>query len=70
VGVFRLRRKWPDLERPYKVAGYPVVPAAYSIPASVVLFMLCAYRGPTTWPGLVIMLLGLPVYAVLKGRLP
>jgi APA family basic amino acid/polyamine antiporter len=70
AGVFRLRRKRPDLERPYKVAGYPVVPAVYIALASVVLVMLFAYRGPTTWPGLAIISLGLPVYAVLKGRRP
>ena len=69
VGVFRLRRKRPDLERPYKVAGYPFVPAGYIALAAVVLCMLFAYRGPTTWPGLVIVLLGVPVYAILKRRL-
>jgi APA family basic amino acid/polyamine antiporter len=68
--VFRLRRTRPDLERPYKVAGYPIVPAGYIVLASVVLCMLFAYRGPTTWPGLVIISLGLPVYAVLKRRRP
>ena len=68
VGVFRLRRKRPDLERPYKVAGYPIVPAVYIALASVVLCMLFAYRGPTTWPGLVIISLGVPVYAMLKRR--
>jgi APA family basic amino acid/polyamine antiporter len=70
AGVFRLRRTRPDLERPYKVAGYPIVPAGYIVLASVVLCMLFAYRGPTTWPGLVIISLGLPVYAVLKRRRP
>jgi APA family basic amino acid/polyamine antiporter len=69
VGVFRLRRKRPDLERPYKVAGYPFVPAGYIALAAVVLCMLFAYRGPTTWPGLAIVLLGVPVYAILKRRL-
>jgi len=68
AAVFRLRRKRPDLERPYKVAGYPFVPAGYIALASVVLVMLFAYRGPTTWPGLVIVLLGVPVYAWLKRR--
>ena len=68
AGVFRLRRKRPDLERPYKVAGYPVVPAGYIVLASVVLCMLFAYRGPTTWPGLAIISLGLPVYALLRRR--
>jgi basic amino acid/polyamine antiporter, APA family len=68
AGVFRLRRKRPDLDRPYKAAGYPVVPAVYIALAAVVLCMLFAYRGPTTWPGLAIISLGVPVYAVLKRR--
>ncbi len=44
AGVFQLRRKRPDMPRPYKVAGYPFVPALYLIGASVVLYMLFAYR--------------------------
>jgi APA family basic amino acid/polyamine antiporter len=68
AGVFQLRRKRPDLPRPYKVIGYPLVPAVYILLAAVVLFMLFAYRGATTWPGLVIMLLGVPVYLLFKRR--
>jgi APA family basic amino acid/polyamine antiporter len=68
AGVFRLRRKRPDLARPYKVTGYPFVPAIYIVLGAVVLCMLFAYRGSTTWPGLVIVLLGVPVYALLKRR--
>jgi len=62
AGVFRLRRKHPDWPRPYKVIGYPVVPALYIVMAAVVLYMLFAYRPSTTFPGLVIVLLGLPFY--------
>lgn len=68
AGVFRLRRKRPDLPRPYKVIGYPFVPALYIILAAVVLSMLFAYRASTTWPGLVIMLLGVPAYAWFRRR--
>jgi APA family basic amino acid/polyamine antiporter len=68
AGVFRLRRKRPDLKRPYKVIGYPFVPAIYIVLGLVVLYMLFAYRAATTWPGLVIVLLGVPVYAFLKRR--
>jgi basic amino acid/polyamine antiporter, APA family len=68
AGVFQLRRKRPDLPRPYKVIGYPFVPALYIVLAAVVLYMLFAYRSSTTWPGLVIVLLGVPIYAVLKYR--
>jgi APA family basic amino acid/polyamine antiporter len=68
AGVFRLRRTRPDMERPYKVTGYPVVPAAFIGGASIVLLMLFAYRPATTWPGLVIVILGAVVYAVIgKG---
>ncbi len=67
AGVFQLRRKRPDMARPYKVTGYPIVPAVFILGASVVLFMLFAYRPATTWPGLVIVILGAVVYAVI-GR--
>jgi len=68
AGVFRLRRTRPDADRPYKVVGYPIVPALYILVAATVLYMLFAYRASTTWPGLVIVLLGVPIYAVLKHR--
>jgi APA family basic amino acid/polyamine antiporter len=65
AGVFRLRRKRPDLPRPYRVVGYPVVPALYIVGASVVLYMLFAYRSSTTWPGLIIVALGAVVYGLI-----
>ncbi|HEY1495036.1 MAG TPA: amino acid permease [Candidatus Solibacter sp.] len=67
AGVFQLRRKRPNMARPYKVTGYPVVPAVFILGASVVLYMLFAYRPATTWPGLVIVIIGAVVYAVI-GR--
>ncbi|HEY4362957.1 MAG TPA: amino acid permease [Bryobacteraceae bacterium] len=65
--VFRLRFTRPNAERPYKVTGYPVVPGLYIVVGSAVLAILFAYRPATTWPGLVIVLLGAVVYAVV-GR--
>jgi APA family basic amino acid/polyamine antiporter len=62
AGVFRLRRIRPDAERPYRTAGYPIVPALYIVGAATVLAVLFVYRTATTWPGLVIVLLGVPVY--------
>lgn len=62
LGLFRLRRTRPDVERPYKAFGYPVVPAFYIAGALTILLVLFAYRASTTWPGLVIVLLGVPVY--------
>jgi basic amino acid/polyamine antiporter, APA family len=66
AGVFRLRRTRPDAERPYRAFGYPVLPALYIIGASVILIILFGYRTATTWPGLIIVLLGLPVYLAWK----
>jgi APA family basic amino acid/polyamine antiporter len=68
AGVFRLRYTRPDAERPYKVIGYPFVPALYILGASTVLFMLFAYRPSTTWPGLIIVLIGAAVYGVIHKR--
>ena len=60
--MFRLRATRPHVERPYKAFGYPVVPALYILGASTILLMLFIYRPATTWPGLAIVLLGVPVY--------
>ena len=62
IGIFVLRRKRPDAERPYKAFGYPIVPALYIISASVILGVLFIYQTATTWPGLLIVLTGVPVY--------
>jgi basic amino acid/polyamine antiporter, APA family len=68
AGVFRLRRTRPDVERPYRAFGYPLVPAAYIAGAGIILLMLFAYRTSTTWPGLIIVLLGVPVYFAWRPR--
>ena len=62
LGIFVLRRKRPDAERPYKAFGYPIVPALYIVGATVILLVLFAYQTATTWPGLIIVLTGVPVY--------
>src|SRR4051795_10050069 len=62
IGIFVLRRKRPNEERPYKALGYPVVPALYILGATVILVVLFAYQTATTWPGLIIVLTGVPVY--------
>jgi APA family basic amino acid/polyamine antiporter len=62
AGIFRLRATQPDTPRPYRAFGYPVVPGLYIAGASLILLMLFVYRTATTWPGLVIVLLGVPVY--------
>jgi APA family basic amino acid/polyamine antiporter len=62
AGVFRLRTTRPAADRPYRAFGYPLIPALYIAGASVILLVLFIYRASTTWPGLVIVLLGVPVY--------
>jgi APA family basic amino acid/polyamine antiporter len=66
VGLFRLRRTRALAVRPYRCWGYPWLPAFYMIGAAVVLAVLFAYRTATTWPGLIIVLSGVPVYLVLR----
>ena len=60
--VILLRRKRPDLERPYKVWGYPVVPLIYVLGSGSILVLLLRYKPAFTWPGLILALLGVPVY--------
>jgi APA family basic amino acid/polyamine antiporter len=62
LGIFVLRRKRPDAERPYKAFGYPIVPALYIIGAAVILCVLFTYQTATSWPGLAIVLSGVPAY--------
>ncbi len=62
VGLFVLRRTRPDAERPYKVWGYPWVPALYVILCALVMLDLLIVKPVYTWPGLVIVLSGIPVY--------
>jgi APA family basic amino acid/polyamine antiporter len=68
VGLFRLRRLRPNVERPYKAFGYPVVPALYVVGAAVLVVVLLIYRPLTTWPGFFIVLLGVPVYHLWTRR--
>ncbi len=66
AAVFRLRYKRPNAPRPYRVPGYPLIPAAYVLVAATILSLLFAYRPATTWPGLAIVLLGVPVYLLIQ----
>jgi APA family basic amino acid/polyamine antiporter len=70
AGVFRLRIKRPDAPRPYRTLGYPFVPAFYILAASIILIVLFVYRPSTTWPGLLIVLLGMPIYLVIRRGEP
>jgi APA family basic amino acid/polyamine antiporter len=62
IGLFVLRKKRPDVERPYKAWGYPIVPALYIVGATIILAVLFIYQTATTWPGLIIVLTGVPIY--------
>jgi APA family basic amino acid/polyamine antiporter len=66
-GVFRLRVTRPDAYRPYRTPGYPIVPALYIVVAGAILAVLFAYRRTTTWPGFLIVMLGIPIYVWLRG---
>jgi basic amino acid/polyamine antiporter, APA family len=67
AGIFVLRRKQPNAERPYKAFGYPVVPVLYIVGATVILLVLFIYQTATTWPGLIIVLTGVPIYFLWKA---
>jgi len=71
LGIFRLRRTKPDLPRPYKAFGYPVLPLLYIILAGAICILLFIYKPKFTWPGLGIVLLGIPIYyGVTKNKTP
>ena len=64
AGIFVLRAKRPNAERPYKALGYPILPAVYILMAAWVCIVLLRFKPQYTWPGLVIVLLGIPVYFI------
>lgn len=67
-GIFVLRHKRPNVERPYKALGYPIIPAIYILVTSFILVILLIYKPTYTWPGLIIVLLGVPVYYLWKKK--
>ncbi len=62
--LYVLRVKRPNAERPYRAFGYPVLPAIYIVMAAWICIVLLRYKPQYTWPGLVIALLGVPVFLV------
>ncbi|MFY9936923.1 MAG: amino acid permease, partial [Silvibacterium sp.] len=66
--LFVLRAKRPEAERPYRAIGYPVLPAIYILMAAWICVVLLRYKPQYTWPGLFIVLLGVPVFAVWSRR--
>jgi len=68
VGLFVLRRTHPNAERPYRAIGYPLLPAVYIVMALFIDVVLLRYKPEYTWPGLIIVLLGIPVYFAWSRR--
>ena len=66
AGLFVLRRTHPEAERPYRAVGYPILPAIYIVMALFIDVVLLRYKPQYTWPGLIIVLLGIPVYYLWK----
>jgi APA family basic amino acid/polyamine antiporter len=62
LSIFILRVKKPDLPRPYKAFGYPVIPSLYILTTLTIMVILLIYKPDYTFPGLGIVLLGIPVF--------
>jgi APA family basic amino acid/polyamine antiporter len=68
AGIFVLRRTRPEMERPYRAFGYPVLPALYIVLAGAIEVVLLLYKPSYTWPGLIIVLVGVPVYFLWRKK--
>src|ERR1700761_6057832 len=68
-GIFRLRKSRPDAERPYKAFGYPILPIIYILMGIAFCILLIIYKPNFTWPGLIIVLIGIPIYYIAKRNL-
>ena len=66
AGIFKLRRTQPDMPRPYKAFGYPFIPLLYIILAATICIVLLFYKPMYTWPGLIIVLAGIPIYYIVQ----
>jgi APA family basic amino acid/polyamine antiporter len=64
LGIFILRKKRPDAERPYRAFGYPVLPVIYIILGVAFCLLLVKYKPHYTWPGLIVVLIGIPLYFI------
>jgi len=70
AGLFVLRIRRPDMERPYRVYGYPVLPGVYLLLALFIEVQLLRYKPQYTWPGLLIVSSGIPIYLLWRARQP
>jgi len=62
--IFILRKKRPDFPRPYKAFGYPVIPFVYILAITAIMIILLIFKPDYTFPGLAIVLLGIPVFFI------
>jgi APA family basic amino acid/polyamine antiporter len=68
IGIFILRKKRPDAERPYKAFGHPILPALYIILGSAFCVLLTIYKPKFVWPGLIIVAIGVPIYYLISSK--
>jgi APA family basic amino acid/polyamine antiporter len=68
AGIFILRKKRPEMPRPYRAFGYPFLPALYILMGAAFCVLLVIYKPEYTWPGLIIVLLGIPLYYLALGQ--
>ncbi|PHX74364.1 MAG: amino acid transporter [Chitinophagaceae bacterium] len=68
IGIFILRKKRPDIDRPYKAFGYPILPAIYILMGITFCILLVKFKPEFTWPGLIITLIGVPIYFIAVRR--
>jgi len=69
VGIFILRKQRPNADRPYKAFGYPVLPIVYIVMGILFCILLTIYKPTYTWPGLIIALVGIPIYFLLQKKI-
>ncbi|KLT64454.1 APC family permease [Pedobacter sp. BMA] len=67
-GIFILRKKRPDAARPYKAIGYPVLPVIYILMGLAFCILLIVFKPKFTWPGLIITMIGIPIYYLIKNK--
>ncbi|MFC3198608.1 APC family permease [Parapedobacter deserti] len=68
IGIFRLRKSRPEAPRPYKAFGYPILPLVYICMGSAFIILMVVYKPNYTWPGIIIALLGIPVYYLIRKK--
>ena len=68
IGIFRLRKSRPDVPRPYKAFGYPVLPMIYIVMGIAFIVLMAVYKPTYTWSGIIIALIGIPVYYMIRKK--